>query len=125
MAHKDRAGLLYPAAQLADPHGPFLAIFGASGPNADFRPSDSHERFRAAAAGRDHRDDAHESPRGLPNSRPGQTPATSLPVMCVRAQPRRRGRRGSEELDGSAGASLVAPVAPAWRIYGATQIGQG
>src|ERR1700729_926469 len=45
MAHEDCAGLLYPAAQLADPYGYFLAIRGAPGPDADLRPSYSDQRL--------------------------------------------------------------------------------
>ena len=46
--------------------------------------------------------------------RPGQTPATILPVMCVAAQARRRGGRGSEELD----AGLARHLPRLWRRLG-------
>jgi hypothetical protein len=46
--------------------------------------------------------------------RPGQTPATILQVMCVAAQARRRGGRGSEELD----AGLARHLPRLWRRLG-------
>jgi hypothetical protein len=45
---------------------------------------------------------------------PGQTPATILQVMCVAAQARRRGGRGSEELD----AGLARHLPRLWRRLG-------